>query len=216
MRKGRLITFEGIEGSGKSTQMALVADWLEGNGLPVWRTREPGGTRVGAEIRKILLSEQTGQLLPHSEALLYLADRFQHIREVITPRLAAGDMVLCDRYHDSTIAYQGFARGLPLEWLEGVWNHSGLAREPDLTLIFDIDPDTGIRRSLEKLKRQKLDEARFEKEALVFHSRVREGFKTLARRHPGRIRLIDACRPIEIVHQEARMILEGHLFTDPD
>ncbi len=212
MQKGKLITFEGIEGCGKSTQMALASEWLEGKGLPVFPTREPGGTAVGDQIRRILLSEKTARLYRLSEALLYMADRFQHLSEVIRPQIEAGKIVICDRYHDSTVAYQGYARGIPLDWLDSIWSASGDAIEPELTLLFDVDPAIGIRRSLEKLKVQDLDESRFEKEALEFHTRVRDGFLALAARYPLRIRVIDGNRPIDIVHQEVRLILESHLI----
>lgn len=212
MQQGKFITFEGIEGSGKSTQMALASGWLSGKGVPVFTTREPGGTPVGDQIRRILLSEKTVHLHPLSEALLYMADRFQHLGEVIKPRLAEGRIVMCDRYHDSTIAYQGYARGIPIDWLDSIWLAPGEALDPDLTLLFDIDPPTGIRRSLEKLKVGNLDESRFEKEALEFHARVREGFLALAGKHQERIRVIDGNRPIDIVHQEVRLILESHIL----
>jgi dTMP kinase len=211
MKQGLLITFEGIEGSGKSTQLRLAADWLKDRGIPLYCSREPGGTEIGAEIRKILLSQKTVALAPFSETLLYLADRFQHITEILLPRLESGDLVLCDRYHDSTVAYQGYARGISLELISQIWSRSGLAIEPDLTLLFDVDPEIGIRRSLEKLQEQRLDESRFEQEAIEFHTRVREGFLALSRENPERIVLVDAVDAPDDVHRSVRNTLEKFL-----
>ena len=216
MKRGLLITFEGIEGCGKSTQLKLVADRLQILGLKYFCTREPGGTEIGAQIRKILLSESNSDLEPLSEALLYLADRFQHVTEVLRPRLETGEVVLCDRYHDSTVAYQGYARGLPLDWLQQVWEKSGLALDPDLTLLLDVQPEIGLQRSFRKLKKENLDEWRFEKEELAFHRKVREGFLTLSILHPKRIKVIDAQGSIEEVHQHVMRVLKASLETALD
>lgn len=202
MKRGALVTFEGIEGCGKSTQLRLATGWLEKKGIGFYQTREPGGTSIGGEIRKILLSQSTVALAPLAETLLYLADRFQHITEIIQPHLMQAELVLCDRYHDSTVAYQGYARRISLEFIERIWRGSGLAIDPDLTLLFDLDPEHGIRRSLQKLNAQQLDEARFEQEAIDFHARVRQGFLELARKNPERVIVIDASRPVHQVHEE--------------
>lgn len=209
MRKGngQFITFEGIEGCGKSTQMTLASEWLARQGVPHVCTREPGGTEIGAGIRKILLSENSRALSPFAEVLLYLADRFQHVSEFLRPRLERGELVLCDRYHDSTIAYQGYARNLSRDLLSEIWKGSGMALEPDHTFLFDIDPETGIARSLRKLKMQQLDESRFEKEALEFHARVRAGFLELARLHPQRIVVLDGRLESERIHQQVKEFL---------
>jgi len=211
MKSGLLITFEGIEGCGKSTQLRLTAEWLTKKAIDFFCTREPGGTQIGSEIRKILLSQSTTALEPVSEALLYLADRFQHIKEVIKPRLEAGQLILCDRYHDSTVAYQGYARGIPLDLLEQIWRGSGISQDPDLTLLFDLDPETGIRRSMQKLQVLKLDESRFEREALAFHSRVRNGFLSLSKVNPERFQVLDASGSAEQVHQATVFILQRWL-----
>ena len=211
MRRGVLVTFEGTEGCGKTTQLHFAAEWLMGQNLPYFVTREPGGTDIGKEIRRILLSEQTVFLAPISETLLYLADRFQHIAEVLKPHLAVGQIVLCDRYHDSTIAYQGYAREIPLNLLDKIWNDSGHALEPDLTLLFDVEPQVGIARSLEKLKSLNLDESRFEKEAHDFHARVRQGFLRLADLNAERIRVINANGTMESVRQETIKTLQSWL-----
>lgn len=207
MKRGLFVTFEGIEGCGKSTQVKLAADALKAAGGRCFCTREPGGTDIGAQIRKIVLSESNFDLLSYSECLLYLADRFQHICDVVEPHLKQGDVVLCDRYHDSTVAYQGYARGVPLDWLEATWQGSGLALKPDLTLLLDIDPELGLRRSFQKLQKEKLDEARFEKEEITFHKKVREGFISLSILEPQRIKVIDASGPIEEVHSKVMQIL---------
>lgn len=209
MRKGRgrFITFEGIEGCGKSTQMTLASEWLARQRVRHVSTREPGGTAIGAGIRKILLSESSAALTPYAELMLYLADRFQHINESLAPAIKRGELVLCDRYHDSTIAYQGYARGLSRDVLRHVWEGSGLALEPNHTFVFDIDPRTGIERSLRKLKQQNLDESRFEKETLAFHTRVRNGFLDLAKHHPQRIVVLDGGLPSEKIHQQVKDFL---------
>jgi dTMP kinase len=201
MKAGRLVTFEGIEGCGKTTQIRLLGEWLTQKAIPHVSTREPGGTPIGMQIRRILLSDQTAGLFPLAETLLYLADRFQHISEVIRPQLQAGTLVLCDRFHDSTVAYQGYGRGISLELLAQIWHSSEIALNPDRTFLLDIDPELGIRRSMQKLRTEHLDEARFEKEAILFHSRVREGFHEIARNDPKRIVLIDGNDSIEAVHR---------------
>jgi dTMP kinase len=207
MKRGLFVTFEGIEGCGKSTQVQLASTWLDKQNIPYLVTREPGGTQIGTAIRKILLSEKTVELQPVAEALLYLADRFQHIVEVIRPALDSGKIVLADRYHDSTVAYQGYGRGIPVQWIENIWLGSNAALVPDLTILFDLDPEIGLQRSLEKLRARGLDESRFEKEALEFHIRVREGFLALAKLDPKRFRIIDASLPAEKIHSKVVEIL---------
>ena len=207
MKRGLFVTFEGIEGCGKSTQVKLASAWLDKQKIAHLVTREPGGTSVGTEIRKILLSEKTVELQPVAEALLYLADRFQHIVEVIRPALDGGNIVLADRYHDSTVAYQGYGRGIPVQWIENIWVGSNAAMVPDLTILLDLDPEIGLQRSLEKLRARGLDESRFEKEALEFHIRVREGFLALAKLDPKRFRVLDASQSKEEIHDQVNEIL---------
>ena len=208
LKRGLLITFEGIEGCGKTTQLQMASEWLGEKGLTLRCTREPGGTRIGAEIRKVLLSQNTVALAPLAETLLYLADRLQHVTEVIRPHLQNGEIVLCDRFHDSTVVYQGHARGISLAFIESIWRSSALAIDPDLTLLFDLAPEQGIERSLEKLRAQHLDESRFEQEGIEFHTKVRNGFLTLAKNNPQRIKVIDASRSIEEVHKDVILRLE--------
>lgn len=211
MNRGRFVTFEGIEGSGKTTQINLLSRWLSQKKVPFVCTREPGGTEIGTQIRKILLSDQTSGLYPLSETLLYLADRFQHISEVIRPQLEQGKLVLCDRYHDSTVAYQGYARNIPLSLVQQIWKESGSALEPDLTLLFDIDPEIGIRRSMQKLQKENLDESRFEKETLRFHTAVREGFLEIARENTQRVVVLNANDSIEALHGQVIGVVEARL-----
>jgi dTMP kinase len=211
MERGFLVTFEGIEGCGKTTQLKLASRWLQELRFNVCATREPGGTEIGNQIRKILLSESNSGIAPLSEALLYMADRFQHIEQVIRPALTSGQIVLCDRYHDSTIAYQGYARQIPLDLLNSIWKTCGDALEPDLTLLFDLEPSIGLERSFRKLAAQQIDESRFEKEALGFHARVRDGFLQLAKQNPHRIHIIDASSSIDAVHAEVVRILQDYL-----
>jgi len=191
--RGRFITFEGIEGAGKSTQLGLLRGWMEGAGLPVLTTREPGGTALGAAVRGLLLSPREGAVAPEAELLLYEADRAQHVREVVRPALEAGTHVLCDRFTDSTLAYQAFGRGLDEERVRGLnaWAAGGLV--PDLTLLFLPATEEGLRRATAG------GGDRLEGEGVAFHERVRSGFLELARREPGRIRLL-AEGSVEEVH----------------
>jgi len=182
------VTLEGVEGSGKSTQLTLLADRLEARGLAVRRTREPGGTPLGARLRTILLDPAQRDLDPVAEFLLFEADRRQHVREVIRPGLDSGGWVLCDRFSDSTRAYQSAGRGLDAEWVEAV---DGRVRDgvvPDLTLLFDVEPLEGLARA----RRRDAREGRFESEELAFHERVWLAFREIARREPSRVAVVDA------------------------
>lgn len=182
---GRFVTFEGAEGCGKSTQLGRLRAWMEEGGIPVLATREPGGTALGRAIRQALLAPREGEVAPEAELLLYEADRAQHAREVIRPALEKGVNVLCDRFYDSTTAYQAFGRGLPEERVRelNAWAAGGLV--PDLTLLFDLPAEEGLRRA-----RRGSGGDRLEREALAFHERVRQGFLELARREPTRFRVI--------------------------
>jgi dTMP kinase len=211
MNRGRFVTFEGIEGSGKSTQLNLLSRWFSQNKVPFVATREPGGTEIGTQIRRILLSEQTRGLSALSETFLYLADRFQHVEEVIRPQLEQGNVVLCDRYHDSTVAYQGYARKIPLALLQNIWSQSGNALEPDLTLLFDLDPEIGIQRSMQKLRNANLDESRFETEMLAFHADVREGFLAIARTNPDRVVVLNANDSVQAVQEQVVRVIQTRL-----
>ncbi len=192
--KGLFITFEGIEGSGKSTQMIRLATHLSKQGYPVITTREPGGTPFGEQIRKVLLSLNTHQLYPRTELFLYLASRVQHLEEIILPSINAGKIVLCDRFSDATVAYQGFGRGLSRTFVKEAVTYAVQGLRPDLTLLMDLDVKNGLSRIEGRGVVNRLDQ-----ESLKFHQRVREGYLKLARAENRRIRIIDASENIEAV-----------------
>lgn len=193
---GLFVTFEGIDGSGKSTQMELCAKALEAAGHSVVLTRNPGGTEFGLELRQILL-HSTKTVYPLSELLLFIADRAQHMDEVVFPALQAGNIILCDRHMDSTLAYQGYGRGLDLNTIREL-NHIAIqGRLPDLTLLFDGDPAI-----LAKRVNHRGQADRMEQEKAEFHHRVREGFLALAAEAPKRITVLDATQDIDTLHQQ--------------
>lgn len=187
------ITLEGPEGGGKSTLAASLAQRLANAGYSVVTTREPGGTELGRQIRKMLLEQ--GEVTARSELMLFLADRAQHVQEVILPALSNGKVVLCDRFTDSTLVYQGYARGLDLQMLRSAnhWATDGLS--PDLTLLLDIDPDVGLERLESK--------DRLDSEPIEFHQKVRKGFLTEASINPERIQILSADRPVNVVESDA-------------
>jgi dTMP kinase len=207
--KGTFITFEGTEGSGKSTQILLLANFLKSRGMRVVLTREPGGTPIGDQVRKILLDPAHTALDPKAELLLYAASRAQHLYEVILPALASGMVVLCDRFSDATLAYQGYGRGLDLEMIRALDRIVCAGTRPDLTLLFDIDAALGMARAQGRNTSRGLEtEARFENEELAFHERVRQGYRALARQEPDRIRMVDASRAQEAVEMNVRAIMD--------
>jgi dTMP kinase len=192
---GLFLTLEGLDGSGKSTQAKLLAAFLEGRGLPVVLTHEPGGGLPG--VRDLLLR---GELSPEAEYLLFSADRAEHVRKVILPSLEAGAWVVSDRYLDSSLAYQGFGRGLPLPWLLEVAKEATLGLTPRLTFLLDLPPE-------EALGRVK-DPDRLEREGLAFFQRVREGYLFLAEKEPHRFVVLDATESVEAVAQR----IQAHLL----
>ena len=198
----RFITFEGPEGGGKSTQCALLAKWLSENGERVVTTRQPGGDPVGKKLRAILLNRDEAQLTPEAELLLMMADRSQSVGSVIKPSLDAGCVVICDRYGDSSLAYQGFGRGLPLELVETLNEFSTGGLWPELTLLLDIDPAAGLERQPER--------TRMEDEGLDFHKRVHQGFLRIAAQHPDRVVRIDATGSVDEVAERIRNAYEAH------
>ena len=188
------ITLEGGEGAGKTTQVVHLAGFLARQGVKSILTREPGGTVLGKQIRSLLLNPDHTGMAAETELLLYMADRAEHVHTIIRPALAAGTTVLCDRFFDATLVYQGVARGLAAEWIGQLHDLVFDGLRPDLTLLLDLPPEVGLaraRRQLEKGVRSKR-ESRFEDETLVFHQRVREGYLALAHQEPGRFRVIDA------------------------
>lgn len=207
MTKGKFIVFEGIDGSGKTTQLKLLGDQLQEQGLPVLYTREPGGTRIGEAIRGILLNPAHSELVPRAEALLYAAARAQHVAQVVKPALASGTIVLCDRFLDSSLAYQGFGRGMDISLLESINEPAADGLVPDLTIILSFCAGVGI----DRIKRSGRPIDRIEREAAAFHMRVGAGYLTLARRDPGRYSIINANRSEEGVHKDIMAALEGVL-----
>ncbi|SEB02334.1 dTMP kinase [Leifsonia sp. 21MFCrub1.1] len=199
MSEGLFITLEGGDGVGKSTQAALLEEWLTGRGRTVVRTREPGGTDAGVEIREIVLHHR-GDIAPRAEALLYAADRAHHVATVVRPALARGDVVVQDRYIDSSVAYQGAGRILDAQQIRdlSLWAAEGLL--PDLTILLDLDEDTA---------RTRLDSARtrydrLEAERSDFHARVRAAYLALAAEEPERFLVVDAGRPVDDIAAEIR------------
>ena len=187
------ITLEGIEGSGKTTQMRQLRAYLENRGHSCILTREPGGTALGDKIRAILLDPASIELVPMAELLLYMADRAQHINSLIRPCLADGKVVLCDRFFDATLVYQGFARGLDTEFICDLHRIIFDDLKPDITFLLDLEPDIGLARAWKQLDKGTRSgaESRFEEETISFHEKVRTGYLQLARRQPNRIRVID-------------------------
>ena len=198
------ITFEGIEGSGKTTQLKHIADFLKKKGYECVVTREPGGTPIGEKIRAILLDPSSKGMDPLTELLLYPTDRVQHVKELLKPSLEAGQTVLCDRYFDATLVYQGYARGLDVGLIERLHDLLLAGLRPDITLLLDLPAETGLARAWAQINNGNRTgrESRFEKEALSFHEKVRSGYLTLARKEPDRFRIIDASRNADDVQQD--------------
>jgi dTMP kinase len=200
MTRGRFITFEGIEGSGKSTVAEAVGEAFERAGRRVLPTREPGGTDLSEEIRKLLLDPRRHDIAAETELFLYLASRAQLVRQVIEPALGSGSDVICDRFMDASVAYQGWARGLGEELVEGL-NRFAVGRTiPDVTYLLDCAVADGFRRGPEQRENQGVRRKdRLEREDRAFHEMVREGYRRLAGKNPERIVLVDASRPLEEV-----------------
>lgn len=191
---GVFISLEGIEGAGKSTQARLLADTLNAEGIRAVHTVEPGGTEIGREIRGILLNPNHQEMSPVTELLLYAAARRQHMDELILPALERGEIVITDRFSDSTMAYQGYARGLDTSLISKIDQIATGGVKPGLTVLLDMNPERGIARNQQAGKHD-----RFEIESMGFHMKVREGFLLIMGAEPGRVRLIDASRGIDEV-----------------
>ena len=207
------ISLEGIEGCGKTTQLDCISVFLEKIGRPFVVTREPGGTDIGKKIRSILLDPASHDLVPAAELLLYMADRAQHINSVIKPRLAEGKIVVCDRYYDATVAYQGFARGLGVNYIRDLHRMILEDFKPDLTILLDLSPRTGLSRAWQELDSGNRSgaESRFEEEAISFHEKVRAGYLEIARMEPKRFKVIDASPEIDTVQTEIQKVLTSYL-----
>jgi len=194
------ITFEGPEGSGKTTQIRLLLEWLRQRGLPALHTREPGGTAIGDHIRAILLHPDHTEMTPEAEILLFSAARAQIVRQVIRPHLAAGDIVICDRFYDSTLAYQGYGRGLPLEDLRRITTFATGGLVPDRTFYLDLDARAGLRRKAQT----PAEWNRMEALALDFHQRVAAGYRALIAAEPDRWHVLDAAQSPETIQAAVR------------
>ncbi|MDC0834051.1 dTMP kinase [Geitlerinema sp. CS-897] len=205
---GSFVVFEGIEGCGKTTQLQRTCDWLRSRVRgSVVVTREPGGTELGRQLRTVLLEVREGEPIgDRAELLLYAADRAQHVERSIKPQLASGAIVLCDRYTDSTVAYQGYGRQLNRELIDRLNHIATGGLEPDLTLWLDVEPEIGLDRA-----RKRGEANRLEREALDFHRRVRQGYAALAQQYPHRIVRIDGRRSPDEVEKKVQQILTERL-----
>lgn len=206
MDKGLFITFEGADGCGKTTQMQMLAQYLKEQGQDVVLTREPGGKGLGEKVREILLNYD-GEVSDRCESFLFLADRAQNIDIIVNPAVEAGKFVLCDRHTDSTVAYQGYGRGLNLERIKKLNNLATNGKKPDLTFLFDIDTETSMRRVGK-------EKDRMESAGIEFHNRVRQGYLELAKQEPERIKVIDATKSIEEIHKEVLSLLAKNFFHE--
>lgn len=198
--KGFFITFEGIEGSGKTTQAKLLCDYLKSQDIPVILTREPGGSEISEKIRELLIDPENMEIKAKTECLLYAASRAQHVEQVILPAIADGKVVISDRFADATLAYQGYGRKLLIEKLRQLNKFATSGLEPDLTFLLDLPAEIGLTRAFERF--YKLD--RLEQEAIAFHQSVREGYLEIARRFGNRFKVIDASEPIEVIRDQIK------------
>lgn len=199
MMQGLFITFEGPDGCGKTTQMKLLAEYFEKKGKEVVLTREPGGKGLGEKVREILLNYD-GEVSDRCESFLFLADRAQNIDIIVNPAVKEGKIVLCDRHIDSTVAYQGYGRGLNIDRINMLNNLATNGKKPDLTLVFDVDVETSM-------KRVGKEKDRMESAGIDFHNRVRKGYLELAKQEPKRIKVLDATKSIEEIHKDIINIL---------
>lgn len=199
MMQGLFITFEGPDGCGKTTQMKLLAEYFEKKGKEVVLTREPGGKGLGEKVREILLNYD-GEVSDRCESFLFLADRAQNIDIIVNPAVKEGKIVLCDRHIDSTVAYQGYGRGLNIDRINMLNNLATNGKKPDLTLVFDVDVETSM-------KRVGKEKDRMESAGIDFHNRVRKGYLELAKQEPKRIKVLDATKSIEEIHKDVINIL---------
>ena len=209
---GEKIIVIGCSGAGKSTFIGLLENELVRRGIPFLRTREPGGCALGRQIRPLLL-DAAQKVDARAELFLFLADRAQHVADTIRPALERGEWVICDRYADSTIAYQGYGRGMDVEQLQSLNDYATGGLWPDITFLLDLPAEVGLGRALARNGREGLtqSEGRFEAEALAFHQRIREGFHLRAKRWPERFRVLDAMQTPEAIVAQAMQYLEPYL-----
>jgi dTMP kinase len=210
---GLFITFEGIEGSGKTTQIHLLRDYVEGKGYRCQITREPGGCPIGDKMRDILMDSDNENLTPLSELFLIMANRAQHVTEVIEPALSGGRVLICDRFHDATLAYQGFARGVSLDLIESLNQTVARGLKIDLTILLDCPVDLGLKRAIERMANEKVSgkEGRFEGEQRDFHQRVRDAYLAIAKAESHRIKVVDGSRDEHTVEREIRKLVDQFL-----
>ena len=204
IKKGYFISFEGLDGSGKSTQIKKLNDYLRKAGYNVVISREPGGTAIGEKIREIILSPENGKMTSITEAMLYAASRAQHVDEVIKPALSEGKIVICDRFVDSSIAYQGYGRGIRTT-VETINEYATAGCMPDITFFLNADHETGT----ERMKNRSMD--RIELEQADFHNEVYKGYRDLEKNHPDRIKGVDATKGIEEIFSEIRAYIDALL-----
>ncbi len=200
------ITFEGIEGSGKSTQAILVEEYLSAKGLKVNLTREPGWGKLGELIRNVLLDDREIILDPFAELCLFCTDRVNHVKGYIKPKLDNGEIVICDRYHDSTLVYQGIGRDNERDLVAAMVMKSCLGVIPDITFLLDLPVDCGLQRI-----RARKNKTKFDSESVAFHKRVRDGFLQLCKQQPQRIKLINADRQVEIIAEEIKSVIDNKI-----
>lgn len=201
---GKFITFEGGEGTGKSTQLRLLSDWLTRRGIGNIQSKEPGGTEIGQELRRLLVTGDKDKMDAVAEALLYYADRRIHLTKKVWPALQQGQWVLSDRFADSTVAYQyyGYDKRIDKDLLDDLYKIAVGSFKPDLTILLDLAPETGLERSFRKAAGMATKETRHESRGLEFHANLRQGFLEMAKVEPERFAVIDANRSIEDLHQE--------------
>jgi dTMP kinase len=202
------ITFEGIDGTGKSTQLRRLVQYLRKRGFRVLVTREPGGTRTGERVREILLASKTGKLAALAELALMYAARAQLLEEVVRPALARGEIVVSDRYNTASFAYQGFGRELGIPTVRAIDRIICGTTQPDLTVILDLDPDQAMGRTRGRETRRQSLPDRFESQGLAFHKRVRAGYLAIARTAPRRIKVVRADQPIDKIQLQIRSLIE--------
>ena len=212
---GTFITFEGIDGSGKSTQLRLLNNFLRANGWNPLVTREPGGTPVGLRLRAALL-DATEEVDPLTELLVFAADRAQHVRRVIRPALESGHVVISDRYADATVAYQGAGRGFPPELIAEIVQLATEGLKPDLTVLFDVAIEESTNRTTRRSTGKSSNKAgrdRLDIEAAEFHARVRDAYLDIARAEPERVKVVDASGPVDQTQEQVRSIVVPYLRT---
>ncbi len=199
-----------MEGSGKTTQIQRLKKYLARRGIPCKVTREPGGVPIGEKVRRILLDPDHREMAPMTELLLYEASRAQHVKEAIKPFLKKGGIVLCDRFSDATLAYQGYGRRLDLKWIQRLNHLSSQGVRPDVTILLDCPSDVGLKRAIQRNRTLKQErEERFEREEIQFHRRVRKGYLAIARKEPRRVKVIDTRQGEEKVFEKIKKIIDN-------